>query len=165
MAKTSPRRIALCPGSFDPITLGHTDVIARAARLFDKLVIGVIENPSKASLFTAEERVDLIRGELERHSNIVVKTFSGLAVQAAAQVGARWIVRGLRSAADALYELPMAHSNRKCGEVEIETVFLAASADVSFVSSTLVREIAARGGHLEAFVTPAVEKALTKKFS
>lgn len=165
MSKAHSPRIALYPGSFDPVTLGHLDVIGRAARLFDRIVVGVIDNPSKSALFTAEERMAMICRELEGQGDVTVKTFTGLAVEAAAQVGAQWIVRGLRSAADALYELPMAHSNHHCGKVEIETIFVAASPEVSFISSSLVREIAARGGRLGAFVTSAVEDKLREKLT
>lgn len=158
----SPRH-ALYPGSFDPVTRGHLDVIERAARLFDRVVVAVIENPSKAPLFNTSERVALLREETAKLEGVEILAFSGLAVEAAASVNAAWIVRGLRSETDAAYELPMARSNRLCGSREIETVFLVASPEVSFISSTLVREIAARNGRLAAFVTPAVEEALRRK--
>lgn len=154
----------LSPGSFDPVTRGHLDVIFRAARLFTRLFVGVIENPSKRALFTLEERVALLGSELHGRSGIEVVSFSGLAVDAAARCGAAWIVRGIRSAEDAAYELPMAHSNRLCGSREIETLFLPARPEVAFISSTLVREIASQKGKLEAFVTPGVEEALRRKF-
>jgi pantetheine-phosphate adenylyltransferase len=152
--------IALYPGSFDPVTRGHLDLIARAARLFARLHVGVLENPSKAPLFSAAERVALIEAETRGLPNVEVVSFGGLAVDLAAKVGAGWIVRGLRSEADAAHELSMARSNRLCGAREIETVFIPAAAEVAFISSTLVREIAARGGKLAPFVPPAVEKAL-----
>ncbi len=165
-------RHALYPGSFDPVTRGHLDVIERAARLFDRVSVAVIENPSKSPLFSAPERVELlereigreIAGKLGKGRAVEVFSFTGLAVEAAARAGAAWIVRGVRSEADAAYELPMARSNRLCGSREIETVFIPASPEVSFISSTLVREIAARRGKLSPFVTRGVEKALRGKF-
>ena len=160
----SSSRIALYPGSFDPVTRGHLDVIARVARLFDRVHVGVIDNPSKVALFSAAERVASLQAELGEAPNIGVFAFSGLTVAAARKVGALWIVRGVRSAADMDYELPMAHTNRLCGEAEVETVFVPASPQVAYISSTLVREIAARGGKVDAFVTPAVALALRRKF-
>jgi pantetheine-phosphate adenylyltransferase len=154
---------ALYPGSFDPVTRGHLDVIARAARLFSKLHVGVLENPSKTALFSAAERVALIEAETRGIGNVEVISFGGLAVEAAAKVGAGWIVRGLRSEADTAHEIAMARSNRLCGTRELETIFIPASAEVAFISSTLVREIAARGGKLSPFVPPNVEKALRAK--
>ncbi len=160
-------RTAICPGSYDPVTRGHLDIMARAARLFDTLHVAVVGHPGKAGLFTLQERLDLIVrevGDISVSGRIEVVSFEGLTVDLARRLGARWIVRGLRSSEDAGYELPMALSNRRCGEQEVETAFLAASADVSFVSSTLVRQIAANGGCLEAFVTTRVETALRRKF-
>jgi pantetheine-phosphate adenylyltransferase len=160
-------RKAVCPGSYDPVTWGHLDVIARAARLFDSLHVAVVANPSKSALFSLEERLALLRRELEGLDvprKLEVVSFSGLTVDLARRLGARWILRGLRSSEDAGYELPMALSNRRAGVVEVETVFLAASPETAFISSTLVREIAANRGELTAFVPPAVEKALRGKF-
>jgi pantetheine-phosphate adenylyltransferase len=157
---------AVFPGSFDPVTRGHLDLIRRAAELFPRLVVAVVANPGKSPWFSAAERVALLAAELEalvRAGRVEVESFTGLAVQLARGSGARWIVRGLRSADDAHFELPMALSNRLAGEVEIETVFLAASAGTAFISSRLVREIALHGGKLVDFVTPGVEKALRDK--
>ncbi|MBI4606763.1 MAG: pantetheine-phosphate adenylyltransferase [Planctomycetes bacterium] len=156
-------RIAICPGSFDPVTRGPLDVIGRAARLFDRLHVAVIETPAPAALFTAEERVALLREELKGLSTVEVFRFDGLTVAAAAAKGAGWIVRGLRSEGDLAYELPMAHTNRLCGEREVETVFVPASPAVAFISSSLVREIAARRGKLDPLVTPRVAEALRRK--
>lgn len=163
--KTKTQLCALYPGSFDPVTRGHLDVIWRAGKLFERLYIGVIANPTKTPLFGVEERVELIRKELGGNKQVEVVSFEDLTVQAAARVGAAWIVRGVRSAADTAYELPMAHSNRFCGEKEIETLLLPASPQVSFISSTLVRQIAAGKGSLSPFVTEAVEEALRRKFA
>ncbi len=157
---------AVYPGSFDPPTRGHLDVIERALRLVDRLVVAVVANPGKSPLFTLEERLDLVReamGELDGAERVEVVSFEGLTVDLAHRLGARWLVRGIRSAADAAAELPMALSNRRCGAVEIDTLFLPASAEVAFVASRLVREIAREGGRLDAFVTPVVERALREK--
>jgi len=155
---------ALIPGSYDPVTRGHIDVIRRSAALFQKIWVAVVRNPEKAACFSAEERLELLRTELARDESIEVIAFDGLVVDLAAELGARWIVRGLRSAEDAGYELPMAHSNRVCGREEIETIFVPTSAGLAFISSRLVRQIAAEGGVLAPFVTPLVEKALRDRF-
>jgi len=162
--KKKPQSCALYPGSFDPVTRGHLDVISRAGKLFERLYIGVIANPTKTPLFGIEERVELIRQECGGSKNVEAVAFDDLAVHAAARVGAGWIVRGVRSAADSAYEIPRAHSNRLCGEKEIETLLLPASSQVAFISSTLVRQIAAGKGSLSSFVTAAVEEALRRKF-
>ena len=158
---------AIYPGSFDPVTRGHLDVIERARGLFGTLHIAVLSNPDKKGLFTPEERLELLRSEtagLAGGGALEFSTFEGLTAQLAVELEAGWIVRGLRSAADAAYELPMAISNRHCAQAEVETVFLPAGAETAFISSSLVREIAAGGGQLEAFVTPGVEAALRGKF-
>jgi pantetheine-phosphate adenylyltransferase len=147
------------------VTRGHLDVIHRASRLFDHLVVAVIRNPAKTPLFSAEERVDLLRGELSGIPGVEVISFEGLTVDLARRVGASWIVRGVRSAIDAEYELSMAHSNRVCGPLPVETVLVPSSPDVAFVASRLVREIAAGGGKLRPFVTPAVEAAMRRKLA
>jgi pantetheine-phosphate adenylyltransferase len=155
-------RIALFPGSFDPVTRGHLDVIARAADLFDRLVVAVLVNPGKSPLLPEEERVALIARETAGLGNVEARAFRGLVVHLAEEVGARWIVRGLRSSEDAAFEIPMALSNRLCGRREVETVFIPTRAEYGFISSRLVREIAAGGGDLRPFVTPAVARALRR---
>ena len=157
--------IAIIPGSFDPITIGHVDVIRRASALFERTWVAVVGNPAKDSLFSADERVGLVRDATKDLAGVDVVAFDGLTVDLAARVGARWIVRGLRSVEDAIDELPMAHSNRRCGREEVETLFLPTSASLSFISSRLVRQIAKYGGALDAFVSPGVEAALRAKFS
>jgi pantetheine-phosphate adenylyltransferase len=153
-------RIALFPGSFDPVTRGHLDVIARAAGLFDRLVVAVLMNPEKRPLLPEEDRVALIVREVRRLRNVEVRSFGGLVVDLAARIGAGWIVRGVRSADDLAFELPMALSNRLCGRRPVETLFLPARAEHGFISSRLVRDIAREGGDLDAFVTPAVARKL-----
>lgn len=155
----------LCPGSFDPVTLGHTSVITAAAPLFEKLFVAVIENPSKKPLLSADERVRLLQGELAALRNVEVFSYDGLTVDAAAARGARWILRGVRGPSDLEHELPMAHTNRLCGKEPIETLFVPARPEVGFISSTLVREIAARGGDLASLVSPRVAEALRRRFA
>lgn len=166
--RLSERR-AIYPGSFDPPTRGHLDVVERARGLFDLLYVAVLENPAKAPLFTIEERVELLEEELEGRGGVRVVSFRGLTVDLARRLGVRWIVRGLRSGTEAERELALARSNRAIGDPGdpsaegVETVFLPARAEISFIESRLVREIAAGGGDLQPFVTPKVEAALRRK--
>ncbi len=156
------RRTAVYPGSFDPVTRGHLDLIERGAELFDRLVVAVLVNPEKDPLLTEEERVALIASETSGDRRIEVRSFRGLVVDLAEDVGAGWILRGIRSGDDLAGEVPMALSNRLCGRRRVETVFLPSRPELSFVSSRLVREIARGGGNLKPFVTPRVEKLLKK---
>ncbi len=165
MAGAVQRRISVFPGSFDPLTLGHVDIIERATALFDRVVLGVLDNPDKTNLFSSGERVSLLRTAVGNLDHVEVESFSGLAVDFAARVGARWIVRGVRSASDVAYELPMVHSNRLCGAEEIETILIPTRPDLAFISSSLVRQIAAASGKLDRFVPPDVERALREKFA
>lgn len=155
-------RIAVFPGSFDPVTRGHLDVIARAAALFDRLIVAILVNPDKRPLLPEDERVALIAKETAALGNVEARAFRGLVVHLAEEVGAGWIVRGVRSAADAALELPMALSNRLCGRREVETLFIPTRGEYEFISSRLVREIAAGGGDLSPFVTPSVARALRR---
>ena len=158
------KRIAVYPGSFDPVTRGHLDIIQRGAGLFDRLVVGVLVNSEKEPLLDEDERVELIAGELRDQRRVEVRAFHGLVVDFAAKLQARWILRGVRSHADLAWELPMAHSNRLLRAPSIETLFLPARPELAFISSQLVREIARRGGDLRPFVTPNVAKALARRF-
>ena len=154
-------RIAVVPGSFDPVTLGHLDVIARASRLFDRLHVLVTHNPAKQSLLPADERVRLIRaalGEAQVQGVEVDSWSSGLLVDYCRRVGAEAIVKGLRSPADAAYETPMALVNRDLAGVE--TLFLVAHPATSHVSSSLVRQVAALGGDVRPYVPAVVARAL-----
>lgn len=149
-------RVALYPGTFDPVTNGHLDVIGRAARLVDRLVVGVAINIGKGPLFELEERVELVRAEVApiatRHGTIIeVRPFEGLLVQYAREVGARMIVRGLRAVSDFDYEFQMVGMNRRLDQ-EIETIFLMASETNQFIASRLVKEIARLGGDISGFV-------------
>ncbi len=155
---------AVYPGSFDPITLGHLDVIARAAGVFERVVVAVLVNPHKSPLLDEDERVATIRealpeslGELATH--VDVATFEGLTVDFARRVGARFVVRGLRAVSDFEWELQMAHTNRKLAP-EVDTIFFMTALEHSYLSSTLVKEIARFGGDVSAMVPRAVARRL-----
>ncbi len=161
-------RIGLYPGTFDPITLGHIDIIRRAASLVDKLVIGVAINRDKGPLFRLEERVALIEAECTTLSSqtgvqIVVHPFENLLIDCARDVGAQMIIRGLRAVADFEYEYQMVGMNRQLDD-SIETVFLMAEAAHQAIASKLVKEIARLGGDVSKFVTPPVNAELLKQF-
>ncbi|GGM93868.1 phosphopantetheine adenylyltransferase [Thermus composti] len=153
------------PGSFDPLTNGHLDVIQRASRLFDKVTVAVLENPSKRGnyLFTAEERLQIIREATAHLKNVEAATFSGLLVDFVKKVGAQAIVKGLRAVSDYEYELQMAHLNRQLLP-GLETLFILSATRYSFVSSTMVKEIARYGGDVSKLVPPATLRALKAKF-
>jgi pantetheine-phosphate adenylyltransferase len=162
-------RVALYPGTFDPITLGHIDIIRRAATLVDKLVIGVAINRDKGPLFRLEERVALIEAECaalaeETGVEIVVHPFENLLIDCARDVGAQMIVRGLRAVADFEYEYQMVGMNRQLDN-SIETVFLMAEAQHQAIASKLVKEIARLGGDVSKFVTPRVNQELLARFA
>jgi len=164
MAK--PRRIALYPGTFDPPTNGHMDVIVRASRLVDRLVVGVAANPGKGPLFSLEERVALVQHEVDavagQHgSEIVVQGFDGLLVEFARDLGAMAIMRGLRAVSDFDYEFQMAGINARLAP-KVETVFLMASERHQFISSRFVKEIARLGGDVSSFVPAHTLKSIAK---
>jgi len=154
---------ALYPGTFDPVTLGHLDIIKRAVKLVDHLVIGVATNAAKEPLFTLDERVAMVKAEAEKlaagHATIEVVSFDSLLVKFAAQVGASMIVRGLRAVSDFEYEFQMVAMNQRLN-TEIETVFLMADPRHQAISSKLVKEIALLGGDISPFTTAAVAQAL-----
>lgn len=161
-------RIGLYPGTFDPVTLGHLDIIRRATVLVDRLVIGVAINRDKGPLFSLEERVGMIESECAGLSSrtgveIVVHPFENLLIDCARDVGAQVIIRGLRAVADFEYEFQMVGMNRKLDST-IETVFLMAEAEHQAIASKLVKEIARLGGDVSKFVTPQVNRALLTKF-
>lgn len=158
---TTSQRTALCPGSFDPPTNGHVDVIERAMSLFGRVVVAVIDNPSKKSLFTSAERSHLL--EELFGDDIEVTSFSGLLVDHAGEVGADTVVKGLRTVDDYEYETQMAQMNHHM--TGMETVFLATRPQYRFISSSLVKEIARLGGSVAGLVPDAVEKALKEKLS
>lgn len=161
-------RIGLYPGTFDPITLGHVDIIQRAVQLVDRLVIGVAINRDKGPLFNLEERVAMVEAECasiaaEAGGEIVVHPFENLLIDCARDVGATVIVRGLRAVADFEYEFQMVGMNRAL-DSSIETVFLMADARRQAIASKLVKEIARLGGDVSKFVTPSVQSALMQKY-
>ncbi len=154
--------IAVYPGSFDPITNGHLDVAARAAKLFQKLVIGVYDAPAKNILFTTEERVDLIRQSIVGLPNVDVESFSGLTVDFAKKVGAQTIVRGLRVGSDFEREFAMALMNKNLAP-DCELVCLMTNQKYAFLSSSLLKEVASLGGNIDGLATEPVAEALKKK--
>lgn len=157
--------IALCPGSFDPVTNGHLDVIERVARLFERLIVAVVYNPSKStSLFTLEEREEMLREVLGHLDNVEIGFFQGLLVDYAASRGVTVVVKGLRAVTDFDNELQMAQMNQKLSGV-VDTLFVAASPAYSYLSSSLVKEVARFGGDVSALVPPLVEQRLKEKFS
>ncbi|HQY30594.1 MAG TPA: pantetheine-phosphate adenylyltransferase [Thermomicrobiales bacterium] len=158
-------RTAIYPGSFDPVTNGHVDVARRAARLFDRVIVAVYERSGKpGALFDATERVALARLALSDVPHITVETFSGLAVEYARQCGATTIVRGLRAVSDFEYEFKMAHMNAHLAP-EVDVVCLMTSSRHSFVSSSLIREVASLGGNLDGLVPDHVRLALEERFA
>ena len=154
----------LFPGTFDPIHFGHLDIARRAARMFDEVVVAVYDRPLKTLLFSPEERIQLVREVLQGDERISVVGYSGLTINFAKQIGAHAIVRGLRVFSDFEFEFQMALTNRKLAP-DIETLFLMPNEDYSYVSSSMVREIASLGGDVEKFVPPAVAAALKTKLA
>ena len=158
-------RVGVYPGTFDPITLGHMDIIKRGTRLVDKLVIGVTTNPSKSPMFTDDERMEMVRRETAELGDAVeVVGFNSLLMKFAEQQNASVIVRGLRAVADFEYEYQMVGMNRQLDD-SIETVFLMAEAEHQAIASKLVKEIARLGGDVSKFVTPDVNAALKRRFA
>ena len=156
-------RLALYPGSFDPVTRGHEDLILRSLAFVDRVVVAVAVNPTKQPLFSLAERVALIR-EAIQHPSVEVQSFDGLLVEFARRLGATVLVRGLRAVSDFEYEFQMALMNRQLAP-KIETVFLVPAFDLTYLSSSLVREVARFGGDVTQLVHPAVARALRHKFA
>lgn len=154
--------IALYPGTFDPITRGHTDIIQRAARIFSKIIVGIADSPKKSPTFTLSERVALAQAVLQDVSNVKIIGFDSLLTRFAKEQGAGIILRGLRAVSDFEYEFQLAGMNRKLDR-QLETIFLTPADDFTYISSTLVREISALGGDVSAFVHPEVDQALKSK--
>ena len=156
------RRGAVYPGTFDPITNGHLDLIDRGRKHFDRLWVAILHNESKQPLFTIDERLEMIREATQGWDNVEVESFDGLLVHYAHKVGASMILRGVRAVTDFEYEMQMAMMNRRLAP-ELETVFLMPSEDYFYVSSRLVREIARLGGNIEGLTPPVVEPRLLAK--
>lgn len=156
-------RIAIYAGSFDPITKGHEDLVMRSLEFVDRLIVAVATNIAKQPLFSADERVELIRAALDNEQRIEVRQFSGLLVDFARQAGARLLIRGLRAVSDFEYEYQMALMNRHLSP-GLETVFMVPSLDTTYISASLVREVARFGGKVDDLVHPAVAAALHAKY-
>ncbi len=156
-------RDVVYPGSFDPITNGHTDLICRAAQLFDRVVVAVARDTGRAPTFATEQRVELARAAVDHLANVEVVAFSGLLVEFARALGVRVIMRGLRAVSDFEYEFQLAGMNRRMAP-DIETLFLTPAETYSYISSSLVREIARLHGDVSAFVAPPVLAALRERF-
>lgn len=157
-------RICVYPGSFDPVTNGHMDIIDRASKLCNKLIIGVLVNQSKNPVFTLEERVELLKCALNGRENIEIESFSGLLVDFMAKKNARTIIKGLRAVSDFEYELQMALLNKNL-DSDIETLFMMTSINYSFLSSSSVRELARNGGKIDGLVPDCIKEEVLKKFS
>ncbi|WP_250656731.1 pantetheine-phosphate adenylyltransferase [Alkalimarinus coralli] len=155
--------IVVYPGTFDPITNGHSDLVERASKMFDKIILAVAESPKKSPLLPLEKRVKLAQDSLSHLNNIEVLGFNNLLAEFAQQHGANIILRGIRAVSDFEYEFQLADMNRKLAP-GVESVFLTPANHLSYISSTLIREISALGGDVSEFVNPAVVKALNEHF-
>ena len=155
-------RIAVCPGSFDPVTYGHRDILIRASKLFDTVIVLVSNNPAKQSSFTAQERVEMIKAVTTEVDNIVIDTFDGLLADYVKEKGAVAIVKGLRAVSDFEYEFQMALANKKL-YAEAETVFLTTSAENMYLSSSVVKQIASFGGDISHFVPGCILEDIKKR--
>lgn len=154
--------IAVYPGSFDPITNGHLDIIQRGLKIFDRIIVAVAKNPTKVPFFTSEERMEMIRVSLVDHPRVTIDTFDGLLVEYAKSKDARIILRGLRAVTDFEYEFQLAMINRRL-EPEIETVFLMTGLRWVFLSSSILKEAASHGGNIEGMVPEVVHQKLREK--
>ena len=157
-------KIAVYPGSFDPITLGHIDIINRSSKLFNKLYVGVLCNSSKSPLFSVDERVKMIQSVTKDIENVEVLSFDGLLVDFAKQCNAHTVVRGLRAVTDFEYELQMAQTNRIIAP-DIDTVFLTTNLNYAYLSSSIVKEVAKFGGDISKFVTEDIKDLVLKKYN
>ena len=162
MAASQSRIVAIYPGSFDPITNGHLDLIERGSRLADRLIVAILENRQKKSLFSVEERVEMLTEVVRPFANVEVGWFHGLLVDYVKERGANFILRGIRAISDYEYELQIAHMNRRLSP-GVETVFLMAGEAYSFVSSQLVKEVASLGGNVAGMVPAIVAERLRKR--
>ncbi len=157
------KHIAVYPGTFDPVTNGHIDLVERSLRIFGEVIVAVAENPKKAPLFTLDERLAMLKAVTANYKNVVIEGFDGLLVDYVKKKGAVAIIRGLRAVSDFEYEMQMALMNRRLN-TKIETVFLMPNEEYSFITSTIVKEAASYGGDVSSLVPPDVVKKLRKKF-
>ncbi len=155
-------KIAICPGSFDPVTLGHMDIIMRARKVFDKVVVAVLINPEKHTSFTVEERIDLLRRATSGLDNVEIDGFRGLLADYARMRGATAIVKGLRAVSDFEYEFQMALTNKKLNP-DLETIFLTTDSEHMFLSSSIVKQIASFGGDISNFVPPCILRDIQER--
>lgn len=155
---------AVYPGSFDPVTLGHYDIILRTSEIMDRVIIGVLNNQAKKPLFTVEERVEMLKSVTQKLSNVEIQCFDGLTIDFARQNHARVIIRGLRAVTDFEYELQLAQTNRVIAP-EIDTMFLATSLKYSYLSSSIVKEIASLGGEIGEFLHPHIAEKMLDKYA
>ncbi len=158
------KKIGIYPGSFDPITNGHLDILSRGLELFDQVIVAIAYNIEKQGLFTVEERKELIRQSVKGNGNVIVDSFDGLLVDYVKRVNARFVIRGLRAMSDFEYEFQMASMNRNLN-TGMDTLFMMTSKDYFFVSSRTIKEVAGFGGSVKGCVPDVVEEALKKKFS
>ena len=156
-------KVAIYPGSFDPVTNGHIDIVERGLKLFDKLIVSILYNPSKDYLFTLEERVEMLKDSMKKMKNIEIDSFDGLLVDYAASRKAQAILRGLRAMSDFEYEFQMALMNRRLNR-EVQTVFLMTGLRWIFTSSSIIKEAVQFGGNIEGMVPPLVQKQLMETF-
>ena len=157
------QRVAIYPGSFDPVTNGHLDIVERGLKLFDKLIVAIMHNPNKKGLFSIEERIEMLKESLAQFSNVEVDTFNGLTVEYAVQRKAAGILRGLRALSDFEYEFQLALMNRKLNR-NIQTVFLMTGFRWIYTSSSIIKEAARFGGNVNGMVPPLVQQKLKEKF-
>ena len=157
------RKVAIYPGSFDPVTNGHIDIIERGLKLFDKVIVSILHNPGKENLFTLDERLEMLKDCLKKFNNIEIDSFDGLLVDYAATRNADAILRGLRAMSDFEYEFQMALMNRRLNR-EVQTVFLMTGLRWIYTSSSIIKEAIQFGGNIEGMVPPLVQKKLIEKF-
>ncbi|WP_082234279.1 pantetheine-phosphate adenylyltransferase [Halobacillus massiliensis] len=157
-------KLAICPGSFDPVTYGHLDIISRGAKVFDHVTVAVFNNQSKAPLFDVEERVALLKEVTKNLENVSIDSCGGLLMDYAEQQGAQAIIRGLRAVSDFEYEMQITSMNRKLNE-QIETFFVMTNNQYSFLSSSIIKEVAKYQANISDLVPPVVEEALKKKYN
>ena len=155
-------KIAICPGSFDPVTLGHLDIISRASQLFDKVIVAVLCNMDKNPSFSVQERIELLQQVTKDYPNVEIDSFSGLLVDYAKEKGAVAVVKGLRAVSDFEYEFQMAIANKRLNP-QLETIFLTAEPDSMYLSSSMVREIGAYGGDISNFVPACVHDRIVRR--
>ena len=162
MSTPHPPRVAIYPGSFDPLTSGHVDIIERGARIFDEIIVAILANVEKTPLFSETERVDIIQDVFKGHANVKVETFNGLLVEYAQRKSASVLVRGLRAVSDFEYEFQMALMNRHLAP-GLETVFMMPAEQYTYISSRLIKEVFTLGGEITGLVPPVVEERLRAK--